>query len=280
MDDLVVAAVLSASLLHASWHALIKSTGDRVVSLAGMNVVSAATAIALLPLTKPLPATAFWVIAGSVSLHFSYKIALARLYRVADLSQAYPLARGLTPIMATLLAILTLGEAPSLVPIGGIGLVCCGIAFLALEGKGQGISLVTFSIAIVTGFAVAGYSVVDAYGIRITKDFFSFTVWLLVIDGSVFVAYAIATRGDQAIRAWREGWRRVLVSGWLGLISFGVFMWALGRAQVGAVSALRETSVLFAALIGSVVLRERATWMRYTAAAAVAAGVGIIALAR
>lgn len=280
MENLVVVAVLAASLLHASWHALIKSTGDRVVSLGGMSVVSAGTALALLPLTKPLPAMAFWIIAGAVVLHFSYKLTLARLYREADLGQAYPLARGLTPLMATALAFLAIGEVPNSLAITGIALVCGGLALLAFEGHGQGVSLITFGAALATGLAVAGYSVVDAYGVRMTGDAFSFTVWLIVIDSCVFIAYTIATRREQALRAWVAGWGRVLISGWFGVISFGVFMWALGRAPVGAVSALRETSVLFAAVIGAVVLGERATWMRYTAAAAVTTGVGVIALVR
>src|SRR5262245_6787894 len=97
MEPVVVAAILAASLLHASWHALVKSTGDRVLALAGMNTVSATTAFMLLPLAQPLPPTVYAVIAGSVLLHVGYKLALARLYDRADLGHAYPLARGFTP---------------------------------------------------------------------------------------------------------------------------------------------------------------------------------------
>lgn len=280
MEDIVVAAILAASLLHASWHALVKSTGDRVIALGGMNAVSALVSLALLPFAKPLPAIAFWIIAGSVVLHFGYKVALARLYRVSDLGQAYPLARGLTPLMATSLAFLVIGEAPQPYTIAGIVLVCGGIALLAFEGHGRGVALSTFATALGASLAVAGYSVVDAYGVRMTGDTFSFTVWLMVADGGVFVAYAFATRRGEVLRAWSAGLGRVLVSGLFGLVSFSVFMWALGRAPVGAVSALRETSVLFAAVIGGVILGERASWLRYAAAAAVATGVGIISLAK
>ena len=280
VDNFVFVAVLAASLLHASWHALIKSTVDRVISLAGMNIVSGVISLALLPLTKPLPTVGFWVIAGSVFLHFSYKLTLARLYHVADFGQAYPLARGLTPIAATTLAFLVFGELPNTLAIIGIGLVCGGLALLAFERCGERISAFTFYVALATGLTVACYSVVDAYGIRITGDVFSFTIWLMLLDSSLFVAYAFATRREQVLTGWIGGWRRVLASGGFGLISFGVFMWALGRAPVGAVSALRETSVLLAAIIGAVFLGERAGWMRYGAAAAVAAGVGIIGLAR
>ena len=280
MDALVAAAVLAASLLHASWHALVKSTADRVVALAGMNVVSTAAALALLPLTSPLPGIAFAIIAGSILLHGAYKLALAGVYVAADLGQAYPLARGMTPIMAATLAIAALGEYPRPLEWTGIGLVCAGLLLLSLEGGRGRLPLRTIGLAACAGLAVAAYSVVDAYGIRMTGDWFSFTVWLVALDGSAFVCYVLATRGRTAIRAWKEAPGRTLASGALGVVSFGVFMWALGRAPVGAVAALRETSVLFAAVIGAVALGERATLNRCIAAVAVMSGVGIIALAR
>lgn len=280
MDLLVVAAMLAASLLHASWHALVKASEDRVIALAGMNVVSGACALALLPLAGGLPAAAWAVIAGSVLLHAGYKIALARLYRLADLGQAYPLARGFTPILAAALAFALLGEVPGAAALLGLALISAGIVLLAFEQRGVRVSLAAAIAALLTGGTVAAYSVVDAYGVRLAGDWFSFTVWLVAADSALFVAYALVTRGAPALLAWRSGWQRVLVSGALGVGSFGVFMWALGKAPVGPVSALRETSILFAAIIGVVVLRETPSRIRIAAAAIVTSGVGAIALAR
>lgn len=280
MDPLVASAVLAASLLHASWHALVKSTGDRVIALAGMNVVSAGTALALLPITRPLPALVYAVICASALVHAGYKIALAQLYDRADLGRAYPLARGFVPVMAAMLAFVVLGESPAATAVAGILLICTGLMLLGYETDGRGAPVAVLAAAAGAGLAVAVYSVVDAYGIRLSGDWFSFTVWLFIIDGGLFVGYALATRGRKAPRAWRENAGRTLASGALGVISFAVFMWALGRAPVGAVTALRETSVLFAAIIGALVLGERATWKRYAAAVLVIAGVGIIALGR
>lgn len=280
MDPLVASAVLAASLLHASWHALVKSTGDRVIALAGMNVVSAATALALLPLTRPMPALVYGVICASSLVHAGYKIALARLYDRADLGQAYPLARGFAPVMAALLAFIALGESPAPLTGAGILLICAGLTLLGFESGVRGLSAAVLLAAGGAGFAVAVYSVVDAYGIRLSGDWFSFTVWLFIVDGSLFVAYALVTRGQVALRAWKGNYGRTLASGALGVVSFAIFLWALGRAPVGAVAALRETSVLFAALIGAAVLGERATWKRYAAAVLVFAGVAIIALGR
>lgn len=280
MDSLVASAVLAASLLHASWHAMVKSTGDRVVALAGMNVVSAGTALALLPFASPLPALAYGLICASALVHVGYKLALAGLYDRAELGQAYPLARGFTPPMAALIAFFALGESPGAPTVAGILLVCAGLLLLGCERGGRSVTPAVFGIAGTAGLAVATYSVLDAYGIRLAGDWFSFTVWLIIIDGSAFVGYALATRGRAATRFWRENPGRTLGSGVLGIISFAVFMWALGRASVGAVTALRETSVLFAAIIGAAALGERATWKRYAAAGLVMAGVGIIAFGR
>jgi drug/metabolite transporter (DMT)-like permease len=279
MDSLVVAAVLAASLLHASWHALVKASGDRVIALAGMNLVSGCVAVALLPLGRILPWQLYGVIAASVLLHVGYKLALAALYARADFGKAYPLARGLTPIMAALMGWFALAEVPGLRALAGIALICAGLLLLAFEHPGARIALATAAAAAVAGVAVAAYSVLDAYGVRLAGDWLSFTLWLVTFDSATFVAYALATRRGLVLRTWTRAWRSMLVSGTLGVVSFGVFMWALGKAPVGQVTALRETSVLFAALIGVFVLGEHATWKRYAAAAAVATGIGAIALA-
>lgn len=281
MDIRVIGAVLAASLLHASWHALVKSTGDRLVALAGMNVVSTLAAVCALPFVSRPPAIVFLIIAGSVLLHSGYKVGLASLYVRADLSQAYPLARGLTPIMAALLGLVALGEWPSRSAMVGILLVSAGLFALTREKIGRHVSLWTVLVASITGLCVAAYSVVDAYAIRLTGDWLGFTVWLVLCDGSAFLVYVFLVQGQTTVLAsWKDGWGRVIASGGFGVVSFSVFLWALGRAPVGAVTALRETSVLLAAMLGALVLKETASWLRYVAAASVTAGVITIALFR
>lgn len=280
MDAGVAVAVLAAALLHASWQALVKSSGDGVVALAGMNLVSGTVAIALLPFVKlPTPAAAL-VIALSLLLHSGYKIALAQLYARADLSVGYPLARGLTPIFATALALLFLGEVPSGGTLAGVIAISLGIAGLVLERGARMASAATLLAAIVVGLTVAAYSALDAYGVRLNRDWLGFTAWLVAADSTLFVAYALATRRGKAFAQWRRDWGRTLVSGALGLASYGVFMWALARAQVGAVAALRETSIVFAAIVGTLVLKERMTGARSLSILLVAAGAAAIALIR
>ncbi len=280
MDPLVIAAMLAASLLHATWHAMVKSSGDQVVALAGMNIVSGSIAIALLPVAGFISAPALAVVLGSVLLHVGYKIALARLYTFADLGQAYPLARGLTPLIAAALAFAFLDEMPAPSALAGLGFVSIGVLALGFERQERSVPIPTLAAAIAASTMVAAYSVVDAFGVRLAGDWFAFTAWLIAADSCVFVGYAVVTRGKPVVQAWRAGWQRVIVSGGLGTASFGVFMWALGQAPVGPVSALRETSVVFAALLGTFVLGERGGAVRYAGVLTVMAGVGAIAMAR
>ncbi|MCC7045996.1 MAG: EamA family transporter [Alphaproteobacteria bacterium] len=268
----VILAILAAAMLHATWHALVKSSGDRVVALAGMNLVSGAVALGFLPFVAVPRPQVLAIIAGSVLLHVGYKIGLALLYHRADLGQAYPLARGMTPVMACLIALAVLGERPGAGVLAGVALISLGVLLLARERAGRGLHAATLAIAALTGLAVAAYSAVDAWGVRLNGDWLGFTAWLVVCDTATFLAYAFAARGRAVIGVWRAGPGRVLLSGLLGILSFGTFLWALGRAPVGGVAALRETSVIFAALIGTVILGERATWRRHAAALLVMLG--------
>lgn len=280
MDPGVAAAVLAAALLHASWQALVKSSGDGVVALAGMNLVSGTVALALLPFVRlPTPAAAL-VIAFSLLLHSAYKIALAQLYARADLSLGYPLARGLTPFFAMLLAFVFLAEVPSGPTLAGVIAISLGIAGLVFERGARVASAASLAAAVVVGLSVAAYTALDAYGVRLNRDWLGFTVWLVIADSAVFLSYAFATRRGAVREQWRRTWGRTLTSGVLGLASYGVFMWALGRAQVGAVAALRETSIIFAALVGTTLLKERMTRGRIASTLLVAAGAAAIALVR
>jgi drug/metabolite transporter (DMT)-like permease len=280
MDGLVALAVLGASLLHASWHALIKSSGDQLSSLAGMNLVAGAVALTALPFVSLPAPSVFAVIAGSVLLHAGYKIALAGLYGRADLGQAYPLARGLTPIMATLLGLAVLRELPGGTALAGIALISLGIMALFVEKTVKRLTRAVLIYAALVGSTVAAYSVIDAYGVRRHGDWIGFTAWLVALDCAAFVSYAWVVRGRRMISVWRADQLKTFGSGLLGLASFAVFMWALARAPVGAVSALRETSVIFAAILGAVFLGEAATWRRYAAAAIVMLGVVVVSVAR
>jgi drug/metabolite transporter (DMT)-like permease len=278
VETIVIAAMVGAALLHSSWHAMVKASGDRIVSLAGINVVSTSLALCAVPFVAMPSQWAWAVLAVSVLLHGTYKFALARLYRLGDLSHAYPLARGLSPALAALLAAFWLGEWPSPSQWLGLALVSGGLAALALEGRKRAPSPMVIAYAALAGSTVAAYSVLDAYGARLNGDWRAFTVWLVLLDGSAFVSAATIMRGQQLWRTIGRNWRVTLVSGLFGTVSFSIFLWALSRGTVGAVASLRELSVLFASVIGMVVLREGLSLPRLGGVLLVTGGVLALAM--
>ena len=264
--------MLLAALLHASWHAMVKSSGDRVIGLAGMNVVSAGLALLALPFVAP-PRPEIWpLLAISLALHSGYKFSLARAYDHGDLGQAYPLARGMAPLFSTVLAIAVLDEIPGTAQFASMALVCLGVMAIALE-RGIEIRWPLLIAAAGAGLTVAGYTVVDGRAARLNGDWLAFTVYLMVLDGGCFVALAFLLRRRLLWSTLVETRQRVLVSGLLGTASFSVFLWALSLGKVSMVSALRETSILFSALIGLLALGEKATPIRMLGIAAILIGV-------
>lgn len=278
MDLLTIALMLAAALLHAGWHSLVKSGADQTVTLAGMGMVAAALAAIALPFVPAPPAAVWPVLAASVVLHVGYKLCLVQAYRHGDLGEAFPLARGMVPLFATTIALLTLGHVPSPGQALGIAAVSAGLLTVLLERQRRP-NWRLLAGAAGAGLAVAGYSVLDAYGIRLLGDWMGFTAWLVVIDSLTFLALSRLQRGRALWRDFTESRGRILASGVLGLASFCVFLWALSRGPVGAVSALRETSMLFAIALGVAFYRERLSAARLAGAALMVAGVVAIALA-
>jgi drug/metabolite transporter (DMT)-like permease len=280
LDDLTIALMLLASLLHATWHSLVKYGGDQVLVLAGMGLVAAVVAACALPFL-PFPSLAVWlVIAGSVTLHVGYKLALARSYAFGELGQAYPLARGFVPLFASAVAFVFLAQTPPAGRMFGIVLVSAGLIWLSTHSIRRGVDRRLLLAAMVAGLTVAGYSVVDAHGTRLSGNWASFTAWLVVADSMTFTLLIYWIKGQPL---WRELWQqrgRMLVSGLLGITSFSIFLWALSRSQVGAVSALRESSVLFATMIGLVLYRESRSWQKLAAGGLIVAGLVVIAALR
>jgi drug/metabolite transporter (DMT)-like permease len=274
MDLLTVALMLAAALLHAGWHSLVKAGADQLTTLAGMGIVASIAAVAALPFV-PLPPPYIWpVLAASVALHVGYKLCLCQAYAHGDLSEAFPLARGMVPLFATLLALAMLGQVPT--PGQGLGIAAVSAGLLAVMRHGRA-NWRLWSAAAGAGLAVACYSVLDAYGVRRFGSWIGFTAWLIVLDNVVFLTFSRTLRGAGLWRALAMTKWRIIASGALGLASFCVFLWALSRGPVGAVAALRETSMLFAIALGVLLHREALSAARL--AGAVLMILGVLAIA-
>ena len=272
-------AVLGAGLLHASWNALLKSApgGDPLLDTATVVAGSAAWGLVVLPFTE-LPDVAAWKFMGtSAFIHGAYYVTLAHAYRTGDLSFAYPLMRGTAPLLATLLGIVFLRELPTPQVALGIFLICAGIVSIAFIGRNPHPRAATL-YALVNAAIIAVYTLIDGAGARASGNAVSYAAWLTFLEAIPFLVWIRLRRGNVAVAYVGRGWRRGLIGGAASLGAYGIVLWAMTRAPVAAVAALRETSVVFAALIGAIWLKEGFGLARLAGAASVVAGVAALKL--
>ncbi|MGM4973904.1 DMT family transporter [Tardiphaga sp. 619_E2_N8_4] len=270
--------MLAAGLLHAAWHAIVKS-GNGLATLTGMGVASALLTSPFLFYVEPLAREAWPALALSILLHAGYKIGLAHAYNHGDLSRAYPLARGLVPLCALPISYLLLDQIPTGWELVGIVVVSIGVIAIATERSPSWSRGKLILPALGASLMVAGYSVVDAYGVRLV-GWSAFTAWLIVLDSVAFLIIGSLLGGRVIWRQMGESWRTTTVAGILGLCSFGVFLWALNRNPVASVVAFRECSLIFATIIAFAILQERISIYRLAAVSTVAVGLFMIGMAR
>jgi drug/metabolite transporter (DMT)-like permease len=280
MEPAIFALVLGAALLHASWNALVKTGGDPFLRLAVVNLVSGLCALPFL-FAVGLPAVASWpFLLASIVIHHGYYLALAYGYRHGDLSHVYPIARGIAPPLVALIAWGFAGENPGALGMLAIVVISSGILSLAFTDDGRLGSLKPLGFALATGVAIAGYTLADGLGGRRAGNVVGYIAWLFAIDALPFallVGYRYRARLGEALgRAWRPA----AVGGVLAAAAYGVVIWAMTRAPMAQVSALRETSVIMAALIGTRLLREPFGTRRILAASLVAVGVVLLQVSR
>src|SRR5208282_5996176 len=279
MDLGVTLAVLAAGFLHASWNALLKSSpgGDTLLDTATVVAGGSLCALAVVAFV-PLPGPAAWpFIAASTVIHFGYNLALAQAYRGGDLSFAYPLMRGTAPLIVALLGAVLLRELPSAPMTLGILLISLGIVSIAFVQQRKHPPSATLW-ALGNAVLIAAYTLVDATGARASGNAASYVSWLLFVEAIPFVAWVLARRGQAAVRIMLRNAPRGLIGGACSLAAYGIVLWAMTRAPVSAVAALRETSVLFAALMGSLWLKEGFGLRRLAGAVSVVLGIAALKL--
>lgn len=276
----VTLAVLLAALLHASWNAMIKGGDDVLLDTAAIVVGAGVVAFPFLFIV-PLPAPESWpYIAGSIATHLAYYFCMVNAYKTGDLSLVYPLMRGVAPLITALLGIAWLREVPGALSWAGMLLISIGVIALALRTLDGAAVLAGHQRAV--GFALANaaviavYTIIDGAGARLSGNVWSYIVWLFVLDAIPFSVYMLATRRTQFIAALNERRRNGMIGGGLSAAAYAISIWAMTKAPVALVASLRETSVLFATLIGARLLREKLTLRRWAGVGAVV--VGVVAL--
>ena len=277
MTETVFFAVLAAAAMHATWNVLIKVRLDPFASISLMSFGMALITLPLLPFVAvPTGITWVWLIL-SVILHTGYNYFLARAYETGDMAQSYPLARGTAPLLTALGGIAFLGEAPGRLAAVGIVLLCAGTLAMSLRG-GVMSALAGRSVvyALITSVFIAAYTLADGSGARSAADAVSYAVWLFLVEGIWSIAFCVMIRGPRVVRAILPEWKIGLVAGLLSALGYGIVIWAMTKAPVAAVAALRESSILFAMVLSVTVLGESLT--RWRAAAALLIVAGVVAL--
>jgi len=268
-----LALVLLAAFLHAAWNALLRGGANRAQSMAIMNATLGIAGLALLAVAG-LPAQASWVFAiASGVLHWIYVALLVVTYRSGDLGETYPVARGSSPALVALGGSVLAGEWMNPLGIVGIGLVSAGIFMLA-AAKGR-LHAMNLPWALMTGVSIAAYTVVDGFGVRASQNWLGYTAAIFAFVIAV-PAWFLARYGTAFFKASAAEAGKAIGGGMISLAAYGAIIWAMQTSAMGAVSALRETSVVFAALLGAAFLRERLTAWRIAACCVIAAGAACV----
>ncbi|HEX5182671.1 MAG TPA: EamA family transporter [Allosphingosinicella sp.] len=269
--------VLFSAMLHALWNAIVKSGRDTLLTTVSIAVTASLIAAAILPFLPP-PARASWpFIAASTCVQIVYFVLIARIYRVADMSLVYPLMRGTAPLLVAILSFSILGERLALFAWIGIALVCAGVlgmAAMARRQSGKGLPP-----ALLNAGLIAGYTLIDGQGVRLSGAPAAYAGWLFLLIGAALGLWAAAAKRRLFFAYAAAHWRLAFVGGAGTAASYGLALWAMTIAPIATVAALRETAILFGTAISGLVLKERIGPARVAAAFAIAAGAAALRLA-
>jgi drug/metabolite transporter (DMT)-like permease len=269
MHGYALSLVLLSAILHATWNAQLKSSSDRPQFMANMSTCIGVLALICIPFV-PLPVGSAWMcIALSAVLHVAYNLFLLQNYRISDFSSAYPIARGISPLLVTLGAFLFMGQRPNVLAICGVALISTGIIFLS-TGRDRAGTQATIS-ALATGAVIAAYTVTDGMGIQRSQTTLTYTAWVFASYLLMPVVLFLLRIPFQIVKP--EKLPSALGAGIFSLAAYTLVLWATHYVDVGVVSALRETSVLWAIVLANLFLGETFTWRRAVSASVICLGI-------
>ena len=279
MDSHLIFLVLLAALCHALWNALIKQTDDKIIGLVGLQ---SAIVLLCLPLIFifDAPQRASWgLLALSTCFHFGYYLSLAYAYRFGDFAHAYPIARGGAPLVVAAWGVLVLHETMNARQWSALGLIIGGILIFAARRLRQVLhERQALFGALLTAAFIGAYTISDGVGGRLSGDAVGYVVWLSLIQGAPMLAYGLLRRQPRAVwRGLRDGWRRHFTGAVLSLLAYALVVWSMSQTSIALVAALRETSIVIAALIGAYYFNEPSGVRRLAASVVVLGGVVLLA---
>ncbi len=272
-------AVVFAALLHASWNAMVKSSAEKGMDMALIHLAGSVIAIPLVLWVGLPPAESWPYLAASLVIHVAYYITLTGAYTHGDLGLTYPLMRGSAPLLVAVSGTVFLSEHLSMVAWLGVLAISCGVLLLGLS-KDALHSPKAIQFALFNAVIIAIYTVVDGLGVRASGNALQYIFLLFLIDGWPFAFLMWYRRRSQMVEYAKKRWPISMVGSVASLSSYGIALWAMTQAPMATVAALRETSVLFAALIGFWLLKEKFTHQRLLGTFTIMVGMVAVRLAR
>ncbi|MPQ95955.1 DMT family transporter [Thioclava sp. JE_KL1] len=273
MSLTIMAAVLGAAFLHALWNALIRLGGSKIRAMVMLSIAEALIGL-VVALSRPMPDSAAlgWILAAGV-IHFGYKFFLAHAYEQGDLSRVYPIARGSAPMMVAVVSAALAIDAISGLEYAGIAVLGLGIALMARGVFTDGESRRLLPYALGSALATASYTLVDGMGARISGEPVGYVGWIMVLGGVFFAMGMVGLRGTVMLRAAPREWGIATLGAAASYAAYAISIWAMTRAPIALVATLRETSILFAVLIGWLVFGEKMRMTKALAALLIVSGV-------
>jgi drug/metabolite transporter (DMT)-like permease len=275
-ENLASILILSSGLAHAIVNAILKAGKDKMSTRA---LIDGFSALLLLPAAffVPLPAHAWGWLFASALVHGLYLLALIKSFEQADMTVAYPIARGLAPMLAAAAAVAIFHEPIDDWVLSGILLIAIGVMFIGVSHKLRGSALLW---AILTGTCIAGYTVIDAQGVRAAPTAMSYIVWTFLLLGGALGSIFAAWRGKAFLASAAGQWKISLIAGTLSIITYGFALFAFRLGATPRLAALRETSILFGTAIAVIFLKERLDKRRTAGILAIAVGAMALIAAR
>jgi len=280
LDLAVFVIVLAAAAMHAGCNAVVKSAGDPFASVTLVSLFSGLAALPLLPIFGwPRPEAWIWLWV-SVAIHVVYWFMVVGAYRTGDMAQVYPIMRGAAPLATAVASALLIGEVLSPTGFAAVVLLSAGVCLMSFKGGRLG-TIEGRAVAFALGSAACtcAYSLADGTGARLNGSGVGYTLWMFVLNMIVMQAIALVRHGTAIHRGLIHSWRPAAIGGAMALVGYAIAVWAMTKAPIALVAALRETSVLFGALIATAVLREPMTRWRGVAACLVVTGVVLLRVA-
>ena len=277
MSLTVFLVVIGAAFLHAFWNAAVKGSDDKLLGMTAIvfgHMIPASIALFFveLPSAESLP-----YMIGGIICHFGYQVFLLSAYKIGDFTQVYPIARGTGPLVVTVVSVLFLGVTLSSYELVAVGLIVTGIMSLSIVRQGDGLRNPKAAImALTTGCFIAGYSLIDGLGARVSGSAVGFMSVLMLLNGVVFFIYLLFKDKRMVMRVPREAKLVALGGGISSYVAYVLVVWAFTQAPIPLVTALRETSIIFAVLIGVFIFRERLNLAKVISVMLSLAGAGLL----